>query len=82
MVGKVGGSGENDLEVSKHFELKNHTRKIDKIRKDFWIILSLHMSQNVLITPGQNLSIPLDYNVFILLLSNIYNRNVRTFWHI
>lgn len=31
-----------DLEISRHFGPKNHTRKIDKIRKDFWIILNFH----------------------------------------
>ena len=41
-----------DLEVPKHFELKNHTRKTDKTHKDFSIMPSLNMSQNVSMTPG------------------------------
>ena len=31
--------------------------------------------------PDENMSIPLDHNVSILLVSNMYNWNIRTFYY-
>ena len=38
-------------------------------------------AKNVLIPPDQNLSMPVDQNVLILLVSSIYNENIWILWH-
>ena len=52
-----------------------------KILCEYWWFFSDFWVQTVLISPDQNVSIPLDQNVSILLGSNMYNGNIRTFWH-
>ena len=39
------------------------------------------LCQTVPIPPDQNMLIPLDQNVSILLVSNLYNENIGTFWY-
>ena len=56
------------------YNAKNIGNFVDFSCMIFW-------AQNVLIPPDQNLSIPLDQIVLILLVSNINNGNIRTFWH-
>ena len=49
------------------------------------VILNISMNIGefscVIVLPDQNLSIPLDQNVSILLVNNMYNGNIETFWH-
>ena len=72
------------MEVSNHFEqnimyedlvsFKNHCEFVDFSCVVFW-------NQNVSIPLEQNWSMLLERNVLILLVSNIYDGNIRICWY-
>ena len=72
------------MEVSNHFEqkimyedlvtFKNHCELVDFSCVVFW-------NQNVSIPLEQSWSMLLERNVLILLVSNIYDGNIRTCWY-
>ena len=46
----------------------------------YWSFLCNFWTQTVMILPDQNLSTTLNQNVLILLVSNMYNKNMGTVW--
>ena len=54
---------------------KNFVNVVDFSCMNFW-------AKTVPILPNQSLLIPLNQNMSIVFVSNMYNGNVGTFWHI
>ena len=67
------------------FAIENYWLKVGIILKtsanitDFFCLIFFNWI--VLIIPDQNLTLPLDQNMLILLISNVSNSNIGTFWH-
>ena len=66
------------LEILKQSGLnKKHGRKVGKIHKDFWIIPSLHMSQNDLI-PANHILLKCTKSIFITFNQSLLSINFIT----
>ena len=71
--------------IKKYFGTENYAWKVGIIQKSLRtlkiFLVRYFVPKHCANTSKQNVPLPLDQNVMILLVSNIYNGNIETFWY-